>query len=253
MNREWLDATALEECLELLKHHENKNNITVEWVLSHFADAENPDQTTIMSQINLFKKMYYTVLDYWHNIKRRHIWNSAALLGVETDFFNSWRPWLALYWYNPLPENHPQFEKWEQLKPALEIQSTIVAKQDVQAWSWVGYNATWVAKETTTICTIPFGYKEWLPRVSSNTLMFWYKNSQDEKKIDMLQQVGTISMNLCSFVDDASLCAVWDKITVISPNKSSGFSMENLAQKSQTIVYECLVRLDPMLRREIVD
>jgi len=83
--------------------------------------------------------------------------------------------------------------------------------------------------------------------------MFWYKNSQDEKKIDMLQQVGTISMNLCSFVDDASLCAVWDKITVISPNKSSGFSMENLAQKSQTIVYECLVRLDPMLRREIVD
>lgn len=57
-------------------------------------------------------------------------------------------------------------------------------------------------------------------------------------------------MNLCSFLADEKM-SVWDAVQLISADPKAENSMYALAAASETIVYECLVRLDRGIRREI--
>jgi alanine racemase len=60
-------------------------------------------------------------------------------------------------------------------------------------------------------------------------------------------------MNLCTCkVENDATCSVGEKVEIISSSASDTNSLAALAQASDTIVYECLVRLDKSMRREIV-
>lgn len=60
-------------------------------------------------------------------------------------------------------------------------------------------------------------------------------------------------MNLCTCkVENDSPCSVGEQVEIISSSASDINSLTALAQASDTIVYECLVRLDKSMRREIV-
>jgi len=65
------------------------------------------------------------------------------------------------------------------------------------------------------------------------------------------RQVGTICMNLSTYVVDTSV-HIGDEIEIISDNPRAKNSMQSLAEAGWTIVYETLVKLDRGIRREIV-
>lgn len=240
MNREWIDAEGLDKILELLKLFPK---IEVTWVLSHLHSADSISDYYLKDQINNFKDMYYKVINSWHTPLWRHIGNSAWLLKIEDDFFNSYRPWLALYGYNPLDPQDPKFKLWEKLKPALSITSTITAVHRINYWDAVSYNATYTANENTKNATIPFGYAEWLPRSTSNKLLFKVRKNY-------LRQVWTICMNMCCCLVDWSVQA-GEEVELISDDPKSKNSLKNLAEQSGMIVYEILVKFDKSIRREI--
>jgi len=242
MNREWIDEENLTKFLDLLKH---LPNIQVTWIMSHLHSADEYWTDSITRQSELFKKMYYEVLKYWHAPLRRHIGNTAWLLKIKDDFFNAYRPWLWLYGYNPLASSDTESKIWNKLKPALSITSRIVGLHNVGYNEWVSYNLTWKNYDTTQrIAVVPFGYAEWLSRNTSDKIYFriWRK---------YFRQVWTICMNLCSCQIDHST-KIWDEIEIISESSESKNSMKNLADQSQTIVYENLVRLDKNIRRETI-
>jgi alanine racemase len=58
-------------------------------------------------------------------------------------------------------------------------------------------------------------------------------------------------MNLCSCESDEQL-NIADNIQLISSQKKDSNTLYALAEASGTIVYECLVRLDAKIRREII-
>lgn len=245
MNREWIDEHDLGKFLEIVKKHKNWHLITIEWVMSHLASSEDIDPSVTNLQIANFKTMYQTITEYWYKIKRRHIGNSGAIFTVEDKFFNSWRTWLAFYGYNPLANNHAKFELANKLKPALEVYSSIVSVHDLEIWQWVSYNHTRTTHTNTKVVSIPFGYKEWLPRSASNAVSFAYKGQE-------IKQVWNICMNLCSAEIGNIEAKIWDEIQLVSSDPQSSNSMQKLAKVSSTIVRECLIRLDPSLHREIV-
>jgi alanine racemase len=85
-------------------------NIIVEGVMSHFHSADALDDT-MQQQIQRFKEMHDKILEYGHAPRWRHIGASAGLLKMEDDFFNAYRPGLALYGYNPLSPEDTCFSK----------------------------------------------------------------------------------------------------------------------------------------------
>lgn len=242
MNREWIDANLLPNALEFLK---NYPQIQIEGVLSHLHSADSIENNSIEAQISAFKMMYHQILDYGHTPKYRHIWASAWLLKIHDDFFNAYRPWLVLYWYNPLSEKDSDFVFWEELQPALSVSSTIVALNSVPFEEWVSYAPQWkqANKSDQITATIPFWYMEWLPRLAREKIQIRHSSW-------MLSQIGTICMNLSCYLWNEKLL-IGDRVRIIENDKNAENSISSLAKAANTIPYDILVHLDRGIRRVI--
>ena len=241
MNREWIDADLLPNALEFLK---TCPKITIEWVMSHLFSANPLD---IEKQIDAFKMMYAQILDYWHVPTYRHIWASTWVLKIQDDFFNAYRPWLALYGYNPLAEEDPDYELWQKLQPALSMSSIITAINSVPYNEWVSYDPQWKQLEKTDkiTVTVPFGYAEWMPRAVREKI-------EIEHESENLKQIGNVCMNLsCYLWNDKIL--IWDEVFLLEEDQSVLASISWWAKAAGTIPYEILVHLDRGIRREIVE
>jgi len=241
MNREGIQEDILPTLINELQSHPN---LIIEWVLSHFFDADNMSNTTINHQIQTFKRMYYKILDAWFTPHRRHIGNSAAMFKITDDFFNAYRPWLALYGYNPLDIQDSLYKHGNNLLPVLSITSRVMSLQTVRPGEWVSYHHEYRPSDKETVATIPFWYAEGLARTASGKIFIKYRKT-------FFHQVGTICMNLSTYVVDDSV-HIGDEIEIISDNPRAKNSMMNLAEQTGTIVYESLVKLDKGIRREIV-
>lgn len=241
MNREGIQEYDLSVILKELQSHPN---LIVEWVLSHFFDADNLSDTTITQQIQLFKRMYYKILDAWFTPHRRHIGNSVAMFKITDDFFNAYRPWLALYGYSPLSVQDPLYKRWDDLSPVLSITSRVISLQTIWPGEWVSYHHEYKPSDREIIATIPFGYAEWLSRTASGKLFIKHRKT-------FFRQVGTICMNLSTYIVDSAV-AIGDEVEIISDTPRAKNTMSNLAEQSGTIIYESLVNLDRGIRREII-
>ncbi len=241
MNREWIDADLLPNALEFLKDYPK---IEIEWVMSHLFSANALD---IEMQVKAFKMMYQQILDYGHTPTYRHIWASIWMLKLQDDFFNAYRPWLALYGYNPLPEEDSDYELWQKLQPALSLTSVVTAINSVPHNEWVSYDPQWkqVEKEDKITITVPFGYAEWMPRAVR-------ENVEIKHETGNLKQIGNVCMNLsCYMWNDKIL--IWDKVELLETDQDSLASISWWAKAVWTIPYEILVHLDKGIRREVVE
>lgn len=246
MNREGIQLHELWACMDLLH---SSPNITLEWVMSHFANADEIDSSFDLHQIEEFKKMYSSIVHHpacsWKTIPYRHISNSAWWAKHCDPLFTAHRAWLAFYWYNPLTENDPYHHIYNTLQPALTVTSTIVTRQQLKEGDLVSYGVKRTAKDTCITATIPFGYYEWLPRKLTNNRSVKWK----EKYLPM---IGTICMNLSCLNTLEHQVSVWEKVELITANHNAPNSVMHLAEKVETIPYEVLVKLNEKIRRTTV-
>jgi len=241
MNREGIQENMLPDIIKELQSHPN---LIIEGAMSHFFDADNMSDYTMNDQIQRFKRMYYKLIDAWYSPQRRHIGNSAAMFKIADEFFNAYRPWLALYGYNPLNAQDPLYKHGNNLLPILSITSRVMSLQTVRPGEWVSYHHEYRPSDKEIIAMVPFGYTEWLPRTASSKIFIKHRKT-------FFRQVGMICMNLSTYVVDTSV-HIGDEVEIISDNPRAKNSMLNLAEQSSTIVYETLAKLDRGIRREVI-
>ncbi len=241
MNREGVQENELPGLINELQSYPN---LIVEWVMSHFFDADDLYDSTLTDQIARFKRMYYKLLDAWFAPTWRHIGNSAAMFKINDEFFNAYRPGIALYGYNPLRSDDPLYKQGNNLLPVLSVTSRVISLQTIWPGEWVSYHHEYRPMEKETVATVPFGYAEWLPRAASGKIFMKHRKT-------FFRQVGLICMNLSSYIVDTSV-HIGDEIEIISDNPRAKNSLYSLAEAAWTITYEALVKLDRGIRREIV-
>ncbi len=241
MNREGIQEADLSSILQEIQSHPT---LTVEGVLSHFFDADDVSDHAMIDQMKCFKRMYYKILDAGCTPIRRHIGNSAAIFKLNDDFFNAYRPGIALYGYTPLSDQDSRYVLSKKLLPVLSITSRIISIQTIWPGEWVSYHHEYSPMDKELVATIPFGYAEWLSRAVSGKISIKHRKA-------FFRQIGTICMNLSTYLVDGAV-NIGDEVEIISPSSSAKNSLMNLAKQSDTIVYETLVTLDRGLRREII-
>ncbi|EKE27387.1 MAG: hypothetical protein ACD_3C00215G0005 [uncultured bacterium (gcode 4)] len=242
MHRQGIYFEDLPKYLEFIK---NSKNIVLEWVCTHFADADSIINDYSELQIEIFRNSLSLIKDSWYVLKYIHSDNSAATLKwFLNDEMTSLRLWISLYWINPLEASDDFFMLGEPLKPVLSFNSTIVLKKSLKKWEKVSYNGLFVAPEDMVIWIIPVWYYEWLSRKISNKYEFAFWDIP-------LKILWRVCMNL-TIVDLTWIHAeVWDEIEIISRNKVKFNSIYELAKNSETITYECCTRLSETIRRTI--
>ena len=160
------------------------------------------------------------------------------------EYFNTLRLWIWFYWINTLDTKDEFYEIWKKLKLSLSLDSTLVVKKSLQAWTKVGYNCNYTMPFDWDIWVVSLWYYEWIPRCLKDFCL-----NYNWKKIKIIWK---ICMNLTiidlTWIDDIK---VWDKINIISNNVDDFNNIYNFAKKSNTIPYENLVKLSESIRREL--
>lgn len=227
---------------------ENKkylDKLSVSGLCSHFAAADSRSLLN-SKQEERFIKDLDTLRAAGYFPRWVHIGNSAAIFNCDNRLLTAFRPGIALYGYNPLNRTS---EGSEALSGALEVFSQIVSIQNLEPRESVSYGEDYKVKTKTQIATIPFGYFEGLNRdLSSKARLLVTANENYYVKI-----AGKVCMNMCSLDVGSENISVGDEVKVVSSSKLDENSVENLAELSDSISYEFLVKLQANIRRYIIN
>ncbi|MFA6098436.1 MAG: alanine racemase [Patescibacteria group bacterium] len=224
-------------------------NIQIEGIFSHFSDAENPDQSITNKQIIIFKKVIKEIEEQGIVIHYKHLACSAAALLNPQSFFNLVRIGISAYGLSSI-ENSAKFtrniKKRIKLIPALSWYTRIIQIKRIPRGTKIGYSGTFSANKRMKIAVIPVGYWDGYDRRLSNCGEVLINNKKCKIR-------GRICMNL-SMVDVTSLKNVkaGDKVILIGQSGKLSVTADDLAKKINTINYEIVTRINPLMPRQII-
>ena len=236
MHRQGVLVSELEQAIQILK---NNNNLHLEGISSHLADADNIESKSVPKQLKNWTKARDIMRQNFPTINYSHISATAGVLHTDENTHSLARLGLGLYGIS-LADN-PRIK----IKPALSMQTMVSGIKKISKGDTVGYNDTFIAPHDMLIATIPAGYAEGIDRRLSN-------KGQVEVNGILCPIIGRVSMNITT-IDVSGVPAVklGDTVTIISDDNASPISVNNLAKTCQTIPYEILVHIPAHLRRVI--
>ena len=238
MHRQGLLPGEIPEAAKLIK---SNPLMILEGVCSHFADADNPDQTFTKQQIASWNEISSILKRQFGEIKYFHLAATAGLHYTSQIAANAARLGLGLYginWGAPSQEI--------ELKPALEMRSVISSLKPVPRGEKIGYGITFETPAPLTLATVPAGYHEGIDLRLSNTGVFQVRGKS-------CAIAGRVSMNITTIdVTGAAGARIGEDVIMISNEPALPNSVENIAKICHTIPYEILVHIPPSLRRVII-
>ena len=213
-------------------------NIKVEGIYTHFSSADTDDEYS-RKQLESFNIAIDKAQKILSNIKYIHAAASNALLNYPEARFNLVRPGIILYGY---AGEEDTFKKID-LKPIAELKAKIVFLKDVPEGTSIGYNRSYITTRKTKVANVPIGYADGFRRNFSNG----WEVLINGKRAPI---IGKICMD--SFmvdVTDIDDVQVGDEV-IIWDNRN--ITLEQLAQKCNTINYEILCTIGARVPRKFI-
>lgn len=215
-----------------------RNGLNIEGVYTHFADADNPDSTAkTTEQVKRFEEAVTLIEAAGFKPKWIHCSNSAGALKVKDSRFNMVRLGISLY-------GMPMFEDFTELKSTMELESTLVAINELKEGETVGYAGTFTAPRTMRIGVVPVGYYEALPRSLSNKGFV-------EVNGTLCPIVGRVCMNMCMVDLSAAEAKLFDPVIVYSRHAEQKNSVMEQSKAADMIPYELLVHISESVARRV--
>ena len=225
------DALAFVNDLRKLK------KLDLEGIWSHFASSED-DFAYTKNQHEIFKLVCDTLKKNNIHIPVKHIACSAA--GIAYDFTreNAMRLGLSLYGLYPSNNQKPAIN----LKPAITWYTTVIQVKTLPAGTKIGYGGTYTTNRPIKIAVLPVGYWDGYDRRFSNRGYTLIKDTR-------CPILGRICMNIC-MVDVTNLdVKAGDKAILIGKDKTKTISVDDMAKWCESINYEIVDRINPLLPR----
>ncbi len=201
-------------------------------VLTHLAEADEPDgQRTVEQLVRLAPLVAGLGVEV-------SIANSAGLLATPATHADWVRPGLALYGVSPFAGRHGAELG---LRPAMTLESTVIALRSVPAGERVGYGGTWRARRSARVAIVAAGYGDGLPRSlpSGTPVLFGTRRAP---------LIGRVSMDMIAVdITDLPPVAVGDPVQLWGP----GLPVEEIALAAGTIPYELLCAVSQRVPLEL--
>ncbi|HEC29754.1 MAG TPA: alanine racemase [Gammaproteobacteria bacterium] len=203
---------------------EQSANVTNIRLMSHFANADNPDDGLTARQLQILSETAGDIK------AEKTIANSAGIC-VLPDCNLDWvRPGIMLYGINP-------FQYGRQcscvLQPAMTVSSRFIAINNTGKGESVGYGGTWTCPKDMSVGVVAIGYGDGYPRHARTGTPVLVNGQR-------LPLVGRVSMDMiCVDLSDCPQARVGDEVVLWG----DGLPVEEVAECAGTIGYELVCKL----------
>jgi alanine racemase len=202
-------------------------------VMTHLACADDSDGSYTAEQLARLQSLI-AGLDVELSIA-----NSAAILGQPSTHATWLRPGLALYGVSPFAgQRGAQFG----LRPAMTLESTVIAVREVSTGERVGYGGVWRAPRPSRLAIVAAGYGDGLPRgiPSGAPVLIGGQRAP---------LAGRVSMDMIAAdITDLAPVSVGDRVELWGTH----LAVEELAAAAGTIPYELLCGVSQRVPVELV-
>ena len=217
-------------------------HIEVEGIFTHFARADEADQTPALAQLEQFTAFVAEAeRRVGKQIPLKHCSNSAGILTLPQANLSLVRAGITLYGLSPSEEVTRDILS---LRPVLSLKSRLVYVKEIEAGTPVSYGGTFVAKERMRIATVPVGYGDGYPRSLSGKGSVLIRG----KRASIL---GRICMD--QFMVDVSEIpnvAVGDPVVLVGKDQEEEITVEELCRMiGNTFHYEFVCDLGKRIPR----
>lgn len=214
-------------------------NISVDGLMTHFADVESSDKKFALHQMERFESLLKKLELSGTIIPVRHAANSAAVLDYPGALFTMVRPGLMLYGYNPLEASRNTVH----LRPVLSLLTRISFIKKVPAGVSISYGRTFTTQRESVIATLPIGYADGFNRGLSNRGSAIVRG----KRVPV---VGRVTMDMCMLdVTDVRDVQQGDDVVLIGEQGNERITADDIAAQLGTIPYEVLCAISDRVPR----
>lgn len=214
-------------------------NLEIEGVMSHFAEADEGDKGFSKEQIKRFDEAIMTINALGLDPPLKHIANSAAIIDLPSSHINLVRPGIMLYGSYPSKE----FKNKIDLKPVMSLKTRISHIKWLPKGFPVSYGRTFVTERKSLIATIPVGYGDGYLRHLSGKASALIKGRR-------VPVIGRICMDL-TMLDVTGLpgTKAGDEVILLGKDRDEEIAAEELADMAGTIPYEIFCSLNQRIPR----
>lgn len=221
-----------EQTPSLLKELVKLPNISLEGIVSHFASADELDESGQYFTRLQTERFLWSIAETrkaGYSPRYIHIANSAAALLKDVPGCNLIRPGIALYGAAPSPD----FQGKLDLHPVMRVKSRIAMLKWVEPGTPISYARRFTTNERSLIASVPVGYADGYPRALTNRGEVLVRGHR-------VRVAGTVCMDWIMLdVTDVKDVAVGDEVVLVGSDKAGNcISGEELAQAAGTIPYE---------------
>lgn len=202
-------------------------------VLTHLSGADEEDGQVTAAQLARLRPLVAGLP------AELSIANSAAILAQPATHAQWVRPGLALYGISPFPQRRGSDFG---LKPAMTLESTVIAVRDVLPGERVGYGGSWCARRPSRLAIIAAGYGDGLLRSLGNGAPLLIGGRR-------APLAGRVSMDMIAAdVSDLPGVTVGDRVELWG----AGLAVEELAAAAGTLAYELVCAVSQRVPVELV-
>ncbi len=247
LNRQGVDKNEIPLFTSMIK---KDHKILLEGISTHFTNIEDTlEPSFAKEQIARFKEGIALVRKSGLHPKYLHAAGSAGAILYGEARFNMVRAGIALYGLWPSRETKIALNMRKKsliLKPVLSWKSIVSQVKKIKTGESVGYGRTWYAPRKSKIAIIPVGYSDGYDRKLSNSASVIIKGR-------FAPVIGRVAMNMIvADVTEIANVNIEDEVTLIGKSGTNEVTADELAQKTDTINYEVVSRINPLLPRVIV-
>lgn len=243
-------GVALPELKDFLNEVRKLPALEIEGAYTHFANIEDTlDPSFAQSQLQRFRNGLAELERA--GVRPKHVHGSAtagALLYPEMNFT---LVRVGIGAYGVWPSRETQIAARERgrmiaLSPVLSWKTRIAQVKQIQAGDYVGYGLTFEAVRPMQVAIVPVGYYDGYDRKLSNT----GRALVCGKPVSI---VGRVAMNMTMLDVSGTTAQVDDEVVLLGWQGNAEIRVEEMAEKTGTIPYEVLARINPLLPRAVVN
>ncbi|GAA0431633.1 alanine racemase [Lentibacillus halophilus] len=216
-----------EELTGILNELNDTNRVMMTGVYTHFATADEADQTYLEKQWLRFKHMLDAFRSQWNAPVAIHIGNSAASIRFPEQMYDYIRFGISMYGLYPSVVTK---NEWDiELKPAFSLHSRLIHVKKLDPGESISYGAVYTTTDSEWIGTIPIGYADgWIRQLQGSDVLI------DGKRMPV---VGKICMDQTMIRLDKEY-PIGTKVTLIGKQGDKEIETDEIAAHLETINYE---------------